>query len=262
MMPGEARQSVTRHAVTGDDDARARRHGMSEAADPGPPPGPPPGGPRKAPPEAPPVFDAAFAARLLELIRWRRDARHFRADPVPPEQLDRLLAIASLAPSVGLSQPWRFVSVDSPARRAAVRDNFLRCNEAALARQDADRAALYARLKLAGLDAAPCHLAVFAEPEPSQGHGLGRHTMPLATDYSAVMAAHTLWLAARAEGLGVGWVSILDPEAIAAALDVPARWRFIGYFCLGTPEAPSDTPELEREGWEHRRPAETTRLRR
>ena len=73
--------------------------------------------------------------------------------------------------------------------------------------------------------------------------------------YSAVMAVHTLWLAARAAGVGLGWVSILDPAAVAAALDVPRHWTFIGYFCMGYPRAEDDTPELERAGWEHRRPA-------
>ena len=86
--------------------------------------------------------------------------------------------------------------------------------------------------------------------------------MPETTAYSAVMAVHTLWLAARAEGLGLGWVSILDPATIAAALDVPARWTFIGYFCLGYADEPHDTPELERAGWEYRRPAAASRLRR
>jgi 5,6-dimethylbenzimidazole synthase len=209
-----------------------------------------------------PCFDDAFRAQLAELFRWRRDVRHFRDTPVPPALLDELLEVAALAPSVGLSQPWRFVTVDEPARRAAVRASFVRCNAEALAGQGADRAALYARLKLAGLDEAPCHLAVFAEPDPVQGHGLGRRTMPQTTAYSAVMAVHTLWLAARAAGLGMGWVSILDPGAVAAALEVPAAWIFIGYFCLGTPAAEADTPELEREGWEHRRPADATRLRR
>jgi 5,6-dimethylbenzimidazole synthase len=209
-----------------------------------------------------PVFDPAFRERLKDLFRWRRDVRRFCADPVPPALLDELLEIAALAPSVGLSQPWRFVTVDSPARRAAVRRNFERCNAAALAGQDAGRTALYARLKLAGLDEAPCHLAVFAEPDPRQGHGLGRRTMPETTAYSAVMAVHTLWLAARAAGLGLGWVSILDPTTVAAALEVPAAWRFIGYFCLGWPQAETDVPELQREGWEHRTGAAATRLRR
>jgi 5,6-dimethylbenzimidazole synthase len=153
------------------------------------------------------------------------------------------------------------VTVDDAARRAAVRENFSRCNAAALAGQ-ADRAATYARLKLAGLDEAPCQLAVFAVPDPAQGHGLGRRTMPETTVYSTVIAVHTLWLAARAAGLGLGWVSILDPADVSAALDVPAEWIFIGYFCLGTPQAESCTPELESAGWEHRRRAEAVRLRR
>ncbi|MFC4169327.1 5,6-dimethylbenzimidazole synthase [Teichococcus aestuarii] len=203
----------------------------------------------------PPVFDAAFQARLEALFRWRRDVRHFRPDPVPEAALERLLALAALAPSVGLSQPWRFVLVEDAARRAWLRENFRRSNAEALAAQPAERAARYARLKLAGLEEAPCLLALFALPDPAQGHGLGRRTMPQTLDYSAVMAAHTLWLAARAEGLGLGWVSILEPEGMAAALAVPAEWRFIGLFCLGYPQADSETPELQREGWETPRPA-------
>jgi 5,6-dimethylbenzimidazole synthase len=166
--------------------------------------------------------------------------------------LNGLLEVACLAPSVGLSQPWRFVTVDEPGRRAAIRDNFLACNAQALASQ-ADRAGDYARLKLAGLDHAPCHLAVFAEPEPEQGGGLGRQTMPETTAYSAVLAIHTLWLAARAEGLGLGWVSILDPARVIQAIEAPTTWRLIAYLCLGYPGTEDDTPELERTGWEWRR---------
>jgi len=167
-----------------------------------------------------------------------------------------------MAPSVGLCQPWRFVLVDDPARRAAVRANFLVCNEAALRVQRDDRAAHYAQLKLEGLDQAPSQFAVFVEPDPEQGHGLGRATMPETTAYSAVMAVHTLWLAARAAGLGMGWVSILDPAGINAVLDVPREWRLIGYFCLGYPESESDRPELERAGWERRRDIQSCVLRR
>src|SRR5215475_514970 len=123
-------------------------------------------------------FDAAFRARLRDLLLWRRDVRRFRPDPLPAGMLESLIELACLAPSVGLSQPWRFVVVEDAARRAAVRKNFARCNAAALAAQSADRAGLYAQLKLAGLDEAPCHLAVFADRATSQGHGLGRHTMP------------------------------------------------------------------------------------
>jgi 5,6-dimethylbenzimidazole synthase len=209
-----------------------------------------------------PFFDDAFRTRLADLFRWRRDVRHFRADPVSPAILDELLELACLAPSVGLSQPWRFVSVEDPARRAAVRASFEFCNARALESQDPCRASLYARLKLAGLDEAPCHVAVLAEPDPQQGHGLGRGTMPETTAYSAVMAVHTLWLAARAAGLGLGWVSILDPRAVAVALDVPVDWIFIGYFCLGYPQAEGDEPELQCLGWERRRNAAAVRIRR
>ena len=197
-----------------------------------------------------------------ELIRWRRDVRSFRPDPIPPRLLDQLLEWADLAPSVGLSQPWRFVTVDDHERRNAVRANFAACNAEALAELHGDRGFLYARLKLAGLDEAPCHLAVFAEPAPDQGHGLGRRTMPETTAYSAVMAVHTLWLAARAAGLGLGWVSILDPNAIKTILNVPSSWTLIGYFCLGYPQAESDTPELERLGWERRTIVARNRYRR
>ena len=208
------------------------------------------------------VFGPAFRTQLDELFRWRRDVRRFRPDPVPPDLLDALLDTAQATPSVGLSQPWRFVSVDDPHRRDGVRASFEKCNSAIAASRPDHDAALYRRLKLAGLDEAPCHLAVFVDPAPSQGRGLGRTTMPETAAYSAVMAVHTLWLAARAAGLGVGWVSILDPASVAAVLDVPAAWQLVAYLCLGFPAVHSPEPELERAGWEVRRPAAANRLRR
>jgi len=209
-----------------------------------------------------PTFDGCFRARLRELLTWRRDVRHFRRDVLPGGAVERLIEIACLAPSVGLSQPWRFVLVEAAARRAAIRANFAACNAAALATQAPDRATRYARLKLAGLDDAPCHLAVFADPDTDQGNGLGRLTMPEMSQYSSVAAVHTLWLAARAEGIGMGWVSILDPAAVREILDVPGGWRLIGYFCLGYPVAADDAPRLERDGWETRRPAADFMVRR
>ena len=201
----------------------------------------------------PPSFDAAFRARLRDLLIWRRDVRRFRADPLPDGTLESLIELACLAPSVGLSQPWRFVIVANQTIRTAIRQNFAACNADALSAQGASRASLYAQLKLAGLDEAPGHLAVFADRSTEQGHGLGRRTMPEMIEYSAVTAVHTIWLAARAQGIGMGWVSILDPQAAAAALDVPADWKFIGYFCLGYPQADDAVPELEQSGWEQRR---------
>jgi 5,6-dimethylbenzimidazole synthase len=197
-------------------------------------------------------FDDAFRTRLHDLLVWRRDVRRFRPDPLPAGMLDRLIEAACLAPSVGLSQPWRFVIVDDPARRGAIVENFQICNADALKSYSGERAARYATLKLAGLKEAPCHLAVFADRTTETGHGLGRRTMPEMAEYSVVTAIYTMWLAARAEDIGMGWVSILDPERVKCVLDVPQGWRFIGYFCLGYPQAESDTPELERAGWEKR----------
>ena len=210
----------------------------------------------------PPLFDDAFRASLRELLEWRRDVRRFRAARPPEGALERLIELATHAPSVGLSQPWRFVIVEDTARRRAVRDEFERCNAAALAAQAGERAKLYASLKLAGLDEAPLQLAVFADRSTAQGHELGRRTMPEMIEYSAVMAIHTMWLAARAEGLGLGWVSILEPARIAEILEVPPAWRFIGYLCLGYPQGEDEVPALERAGWDERRPVENFIVRR
>ena len=163
---------------------------------------------------------------------------------------------------MGLSQPWRFVVVEDAGRRAALRALFARCNGEAAAGYAGERAALYAALKLAGLDDAPVQVAVFADAATAVGHGLGRRTMPEMIDYSVVTAIHTLWLAARAEGIGLGWVSILAPAEMAGLLDVPATWRFIGHLCLGYPEAEAEAPELERAGWDRRRPPAEAVLRR
>ncbi|MBV9583974.1 MAG: nitroreductase family protein, partial [Alphaproteobacteria bacterium] len=105
-----------------------------------------------------PIFDPAFRSQLHALLAWRRDVRRYRREPLPAGTIERLIGIACRAPSVGLSEPWRFVLVESPARRGAVRENFLRCNAAALAAQAPERARRYAGLKLAGLDDAPCQL--------------------------------------------------------------------------------------------------------
>ncbi len=203
---------------------------------------------------AAPRFDAAFAAQLAELFRWRRDVRRFRSDPVESRLVGELVGLATLAPSVGHSQPWRFVTVESEARRAAVIGSFERCNADALASYEGEAAVLYARLKLAGLRAAPVQLAVFCDIETEVGRGLGRMTMPETLCYSVVAAIQNLALAARARGLGVGWVSILDPREIAALLDVPAAWKLVAYLCIGYPQEEHLDPELERYGWQARLP--------
>lgn len=199
-----------------------------------------------------PQFDTVFRERLRDLVAWRRDVRRFREDPVAADLIEELLDLACLSPSVGNSQPWRFVRVDDPARRARVRANFAHCNAAALAAHNGERAKLYASLKLEGLAEAPVQLAVFADDAPAAGHGLGRRTMPETLRYSAVLAVHTLWLAARAQGLGVGWVSILDPLQMARDLETPEGWSLVAYLCLGYPQEEHLDPELERHGWQAR----------
>jgi 5,6-dimethylbenzimidazole synthase len=209
-----------------------------------------------------PDFDEAFRARLMQLVAWRRDVRRFRPDPLPPGALERLIETACLAPSVGLSQPWRFVTVEDAARREAVREEFRACNAQALASYEGDRAGRYAALKLEGLREAPHQFAVFCDRATEVGHGLGRRTMPEMAEYSVVAAICTMWLAARAESFGMGWVSILDPARMTRLLDVPEAWRFIGYFCLGYPQQADNRPELERARWERRRLAQSCVLAR
>ncbi|MGH8514801.1 MAG: 5,6-dimethylbenzimidazole synthase [Gammaproteobacteria bacterium] len=176
-----------------------------------------------------PIFDHAFRDRLATLFAWRRDVRRFKADLVPAALIEELVRTAALAPSVGNSQPWRFVSVETHSAREAVIANFNACNAAALASYEGERAALYASLKLSGLREAPVHLAVFCDHAAEAGFGLGRKTIPETLDYSVVAAIHTFWLCARAENLGVGWVSIIDPAELSRKLDVPAAWKLIAY---------------------------------
>ena len=197
-------------------------------------------------------FSQGFRAELADLMRWRRDVRRFRTDDVEAAVLDRCLCAFGLAPSVGLSEPWRLIRVESATRRQAMQDNFAAANATALCNYADEKAQLYASLKLSGLREAPVQLAVFSDEATAKGAGLGAGTMPETRAYSVVGAITLFWLAARAEGLGVGWVSILDIARLRADLDVPGTWGFIGYLCVGWPEAAHDTPELERAGWEKR----------
>jgi 5,6-dimethylbenzimidazole synthase len=211
---------------------------------------------------SPRQFDATFRTAFRDLVLWRRDVRRFRRDAIDPGLILQLLELASHAPSVGHCQPWRFVLVESSARREAVRSSFVRANASALDSYEGEQRAHYASLKLAGLDDAPVHLAVFADEAAGEGHGLGRRTMPETLHYSVVAAVQTLWLAARAEGLGVGWISILEPEIVARVLDVPDSWTLIAYLCIGLPVEEHLDPELDRHRWQRRLDVERAIVRR
>jgi 5,6-dimethylbenzimidazole synthase len=201
---------------------------------------------------SPRIFDAEFRQSFRDLVLWRRDVRRFRRDPVDATLMHSLLELASHAPSVGHCQPWRFVLVESAERRDAIRSSFVRSNADALESYHGEQRAHYARLKLEGLENAPVHVAVFADEAAEEGSGLGRRTMPETLRYSVVAAVQTLWLAARAEGLGLGWVSILEPDIIHRALDVPPAWTLVAYLCIGWPVEEHLDPELDRHRWQQR----------
>lgn len=200
-------------------------------------------------------FSQDFQSELYELMKWRRDVRHFKPDPVDPDLLNSCLDAFQLAPSVGLSEPWRIVSVVNPQSRQDALDNFKTANADALdGYDDNDRAKLYASLKLTGMSDAPVQLAIFCEEDTPKGGGLGAQTMPEMRRYSVVSAIMSFWLATRAQGLGLGWVSILDPDRLRNDLDLPDNWSLVAYLCVGWPKEETETPELETVGWEVREP--------
>jgi len=197
-------------------------------------------------------FTSAFRDDLQRLMQWRRDVRRFRTDPLDEALLRECLDTFLLAPSVGLSEPWRVIRVESDKARAAALQNYQAANAEALKGYDGDRAALYANLKLSGMQESPVQLAIYCDDATAKGQGLGAATMPEMRRYSVVGAITQFWLTARSFGLGVGWVSILDPDQLNHDLDVPSGWSLVAYLCVGWPEELSDTPELAKVGWEDR----------
>ncbi|MFT4960774.1 MAG: 5,6-dimethylbenzimidazole synthase [Paracoccaceae bacterium] len=198
-------------------------------------------------------FSDEFEMQLTQLMRLRRDVRRFRTDPVDEALVTRCLDTFRLAPSVGLSEPWRIVRVQSPDARAAALRNFKTANTQALTGYEGDKAEHYSQLKLTGMVQAPVQIAVFCDDSTTKGHGLGAQTMPETRRYSVVGAITLMWLRARALGLGMGWVSIMDPAQLNRDLRVSKDWSLVAYLCLGWPESVSTTPELETLNWEQRR---------
>jgi 5,6-dimethylbenzimidazole synthase len=203
-------------------------------------------------------FSDAERAAVYRVIAERRDVRRGFLDvPLTEDTLQRLLAAAHSAPSVGLMQPSRFIVIRDPAVRGAVHGIFQQANTQAAAGYASGRREQYADLKLEGILEAPQNLCVLCDSGSERGHGLGRQTMPETALYSTVCAIQNLWLAARSEGVGVGWVSILDPEKLRALLHIPDHLTLVAYLCLGYVNGFASAPDLERYGWEKRVALET-----
>jgi 5,6-dimethylbenzimidazole synthase len=192
---------------------------------------------------------------VYEAIRTRRDVREFRSDPLPDDVLLRILAAAHCAPSVGFMQPWGFVLVRARALREQIRASFERENGRAAERYRGERRALYESLKLEGILEAPLNVCVTCD-RARGGAVLGRNSIPETDLFSTCLAIQNLWLAARAEGVGVGWVSILDPLELARLLELPEQVVPVAYLCVGYPLQFAEQPLLESVGWRARLPLE------
>ena len=195
------------------------------------------------------AFSSVEREAVYRAIFERRDCRHFRPDPLPDELVGRLLVAAHHAPSVGFMQPWNFLLVRSPATRARVRQAFERANADAASRFEGERGERYRSLKLEGILESPLNLCVTCDRTRHGPVVLGRTAQPEMDLYSTVCAVQNLWLAARAEGVGVGWVSILDPDDLRRILEIPDEVVPVAYLCLGRVEAFAPEPELKRLGW-------------
>lgn len=198
-------------------------------------------------------FPDAERRGVYRAIYERRDVRsHFVQTPLPDEVLARILDAAHHAPSVGFMQPWEFTVITDTAVRAALRDRFAAANRRAAEAYRGERQRLYAGLKLEAILDSAVNVCVTCNPASARGHGLGRQTMPETALYSAVCAIQNCWLAARAEGVGVGWVSIFEPDDLREVLGIPPHIVPVGYLCLGYVSRFEDQPELALKGWEQR----------
>src|SRR5581483_2610293 len=191
-------------------------------------------------------FSQAERDAVYRAIRERRDIRsHFLPDPVPEDVITRLLCAAHHGPSVGFMQPWDFIVIRDAAVRRQVHDCFQEANVAASAKYSGEQRELYANLKLAGILDAPVNLCVTCDRGRSRGSGLGRQTDPMTDLYSTACAVQNFWLAARAESVGVGWVSILDYERLRGILGIPEGIAIVAYLCVGYVSEFPEKPELE-----------------
>lgn len=196
------------------------------------------------------VFTQTERQALYDIIAHRRDVRNeFLPAPIEPETLRRILTAAHSAPSVGLSQPWNFILIQNPARRARIRAAFDRANAEAQAMFPPEKRSEYAALKLQGIEAAPLNICVTCDRKRGGDVVLGRTHNPEMDLYSTVCAVQNLWLAARAEGIGVGWVSIFRDQDLRDILCLPDHVEIVAYLCVGHISAEFKGPELQARGW-------------
>lgn len=199
------------------------------------------------------VFSEEERRGVYRAIYERRDVRsQFLPHPVPDDVLRRILDAAHHAPSVGFMQPWDFLVIRDPSIRQSVYRNFECARLRAAEVYHGEQRKLHDNLKLAGILEAPVNVCVTCDHERPKGSGLGRQTDPAVDLYSTVCAVQNLWLAARAESLGVGWVSILDLEQLKSTLGIPSALRPVAYLCIGYVSEFLPQPELEAKGWETR----------
>ncbi|MFE2169593.1 nicotinate-nucleotide--dimethylbenzimidazole phosphoribosyltransferase, partial [Streptomyces sp. NPDC059447] len=205
--------------------------------------------------EPAPAYDDAEREAVLRVMRERRDIRKgFRTDPIPHEVLLRVLEAAHTAPSVGHSQPWDFVVIRSAETRRTMHELAQRQREAYANSLPKARAKQFKELKIEAILDTPVNIVVTADPTRGGRHTLGRHTQPQMAPYSSALAVENLWLAARAEGLGVGWVSFFDEREMVRALGLPEHLEVVAYLCVGYVDEFPDEPELAQAGWSKRRP--------
>ncbi|MFI1865153.1 nicotinate-nucleotide--dimethylbenzimidazole phosphoribosyltransferase [Streptomyces jumonjinensis] len=208
-------------------------------------------------PRTPPApgYDDAEREAVLRVMRERRDIRNgFRADPIPHEVLLRVLEAAHTAPSVGHSQPWDFVVIRSAETRRTMHELAQRQRDAYAKSLPKGRAKQFKELKIEAILDTPVNIVVTADPTRGGRHTLGRHTQPQMAPYSSALAVENLWLAARAEGLGVGWVSFFDEREMVRALGLPEHLEVVAYLCVGYVDEFPEEPELMQSGWSKRRP--------
>lgn len=204
---------------------------------------------------AAPGYDDAEREAVLRVMRERRDIRNgFRSDPIPHDVLLRVLEAAHTAPSVGHSQPWDFVVIRSADTRRTMHELAARQREAYAKSLPKGRAKQFKELKIEAILDTPVNIVVTADPTRGGRHTLGRHTQPQMAPYSSALAVQNLWLAARAEGLGVGWVSFFDEREMVRALGLPEHLDVVAYLCVGYVDEFPDEPELMQAGWSKRRP--------